>query len=140
MFERSRPLAARIPAIRSSAAAHIAGGAVTVCPSVEVTTPWVVPYSGKAASNSRTCSKTMPAGWRVVDGALTRAGQAGDIVSAGEFENFELTLDWKIGKGANSGVFYRVVEYPDDTAMWNAAPEYQLIDDTGYPGTLKPTQ
>jgi hypothetical protein len=102
---------------------------------------WVDLFDGKTTNGWRGYKQTtMPAGWKVVDGALTRADKAGDIVTIGEFENFELTLDWKIGKGANSGVFYRVVEYPDDTAMWNAAPEYQLIDDTGYPGTLKPTQ
>jgi Domain of Unknown Function (DUF1080)/Glycosyl hydrolases family 2, sugar binding domain/Glycosyl hydrolases family 2, TIM barrel domain/Glycosyl hydrolases family 2 len=84
--------------------------------------------------------QTMPAGWQVVDGALTRVGKAGDIVTVGEFENFELTLDWKIAPGANSGIFYRVVEHDEDTEMWMAAPEYQLIDDAGYPGPLKPTQ
>ena len=84
--------------------------------------------------------KALPAGWKVVGGALTRVGTGGDIVSLGEYENFELTLDWKIAPGGNSGIFYRVVEQAEDTAMWALAPEYQLIDDTGYPGTLKPTQ
>jgi hypothetical protein len=102
---------------------------------------WQDLFDGKTTAGWRGYKKTaMPEGWKVVDGALTRAGKAGDIVSVREFENFELVFDWKIGKGANSGVFYRVVEHPDDTAMWQAAPEYQLIDDTGYPGTLKPTQ
>ena len=84
--------------------------------------------------------KTMPEGWQVVDGTLTRVGKGGDIVSDQEFENFELTLEWKIAPGGNSGVFYRVVERDEDTEMWMAAPDDQLIDDTGYPGTLKPTQ
>jgi len=84
--------------------------------------------------------KTMPAGWQVVDGALTRVGKAGDIVSLREFSDFELEAEWKIAPKANSGIFYRVVEHPDDTEMWNAAPEYQIIDDRGYPEPLKPTQ
>ena len=82
----------------------------------------------------------MPDGWKVVDGALTRVSQAGDIVSAGEFENFELTLEWKIAKGANSGIFYRLDESAAEPEMWTAAPEYQVIDDAGYPAPLKPTQ
>ena len=46
--------------MRSSAAAHITGGAVTVRPpSPDTRTPCVVPYSGNAASNSSTCSKTI---------------------------------------------------------------------------------
>jgi 3-keto-disaccharide hydrolase/glycosyl hydrolase family 2 len=84
--------------------------------------------------------KTIPEGWQVVDGALTRVGKGGDIVSEGEYENFELTVEWKIAPGGNSGIFYRVVEQPKDTPMWEVAPEYQLIDDTGYPAVLKPTQ
>jgi hypothetical protein len=84
--------------------------------------------------------KQIPDGWKVVDGALTRVAQAGDIVSDGEFENFELTLDWKIAKGANSGIFYRLDESAAEPEMWTAAPEYQVIDDRGYPGPLKPTQ
>ena len=84
--------------------------------------------------------KTMPAGWQVVDGALTRVDKAGDIVSDREFGNFELVAEWKIAPKANSGLFYRVVENPTDTDMWMAAPEYQIIDDAGYPEPLKPTQ
>ncbi len=34
----------------------------------------------------------------------------GDIVSDKEYGNFELTWDWKLTKGANSGVMYHVVE------------------------------
>ena len=56
------------------------------------------------------------------------------------FENFELTLDWKIAKGANSGIFYRLDESAAEPEMWTAAPEYQVIDDRGYPAPLKPTQ
>ena len=102
---------------------------------------WKDLFDGKTTSGWRGYKQAeMPAGWKVVDGALTRADKAGDIVTLGEFENFELMFDWRIGKGANSGVFYRVVEHPDDTAMWHAAPEYQLIDDAGYQGPLKATQ
>jgi 3-keto-disaccharide hydrolase/glycosyl hydrolase family 2 len=102
---------------------------------------WKELFDGKTTAGWRGYrQKTLPDGWQVVDGALTRVGKGGDIVSLGEFENFELTLDWKIPPGGNSGIFYRVVEHDEDTEMWMAAPEYQLIDDTGYPGTLKPTQ
>lgn len=84
--------------------------------------------------------REIPAGWKVVDGALTRVAQAGDIVSVGEFGDFELTLDWKIARGANSGIFYRLDESAAEPEMWTAAPEYQIIDDRGYPSPLKPTQ
>ncbi len=84
--------------------------------------------------------KGMPEGWKVVDGALTRVAKAGDIVSDDEFGDFELMIDWKIAPKANSGIFYRVIENDPDPAMWMVAPEYQLIDDAGYPAKLKDTQ
>jgi hypothetical protein len=72
-------------------------------------------------------SAGLPAGWRVVDGTLSKDGEVDDLVTREEFGNFELDLEWKIGKGGNSGVFYRGTrEY--DHIYWSA-PEYQLLDD-----------
>src|SRR5688572_22129442 len=68
-------------------------------------------FDGKTTAGWRGFKqKEMPAGWSVIDGALTRGGKAGDIVSIDQFADFELTLEWKIAAGANSGLFYRVVE------------------------------
>ncbi len=80
--------------------------------------------------------------WTIIDGALVCLGAAewdtgGDIVSDEEFENFELSWDWKIDKGGNSGVMYHVVEDPRYKAPWETGPEYQLIDDISYPHKLE---
>lgn len=103
---------------------------------------WRSLFDGKTTAGWRGFKqKDLPDGWKAIDGALTRTGKAGDIVSIDEFGDFELTIDWKIAPGANSGIFYRVVEYDEDPDMWMVAPEYQLIDDRGYKGgPLKPTQ
>ena len=102
---------------------------------------WRPLFDGKSTAGWRGFKQAqMPEGWTVVDGALTRGGKAGDIVSIEQFDDFELTLEWKIAAGANSGIFYRVVETADKAPMWQVAPEYQLIDDRGYKGPLKPTQ
>jgi hypothetical protein len=82
--------------------------------------------------------KTTPDGWQVVDGALTRVGKAGDIITSDQFGDFELTFEWKIAPGGNSGVFYRVTEEAD--VIWHGAPEMQIIDDAGYKDPLKPAQ
>jgi hypothetical protein len=103
--------------------------------------PWQRLFDGATTAGWRGWQQQkMPDGWKVVDGALTRVAKAGDIVSLREFEDFELEAEWKIAPKANSGIFYRVVEHPDDKEMWMAAPEYQIIDDAGYPEPLKPTQ
>jgi len=69
----------------------------------------------------------LPAGWHVDHGVLHKDGPVDDLVSKEKFANFELELEWKIGKEGNSGIFYRGTrEY--DHIYWSA-PEYQLLDD-----------
>lgn len=100
---------------------------------------WRPLFDGKTTAGWRGFrQQTIPEGWKVVDGAMTRVGKAGDIVTVDQFGDFELTLEWKIAPGGNSGIFYRVTE--DDDVMWHTAPEMQVIDDAGYKGPLKPTQ
>jgi len=68
-----------------------------------------------------------PAGWHVAAGVLSKDGPVDDLVTQQPYGNFELELEWKIGKAGNSGVFYRGTrEY--DHIYWSA-PEYQLLDD-----------
>ena len=88
---------------------------------------WRSLLSGDVASHWRGYrQKTLPPGWAVVDGALTRTGEAGDIITREQFADFELTLEYNLAPGANSGVFFRVVE--DDPVIWHEAPEIQVID------------
>ncbi len=69
----------------------------------------------------------LPAGWHVDGGVLHKDGAVDDLVTNEKFTNFELELEWKIGKAGNSGIFYRGTrEY--DHIYWSA-PEYQLLDD-----------
>ncbi len=69
----------------------------------------------------------LPAGWHVDGGVLHKDGAVDDLVTNEKFANFELELEWKVGKAGNSGIFYRGTrEY--DHIYWSA-PEYQLLDD-----------
>ena len=69
----------------------------------------------------------LPAGWHIDGGVLHKDGAVDDLVTNEKFANFELELEWKIGKTGNSGIFYRGTrEY--DHIYWSA-PEYQLLDD-----------
>ena len=76
-------------------------------------------------------SQTFPAGWRIVDGILTKSGEVGDIMTKDQFGNFELALDWNLSPGGNAGIFYRGTEEYDH--IYWSAPEYQLLDDAGHP-------
>jgi hypothetical protein len=100
---------------------------------------WRLLFDGKTTAGWRGFrQQTMPGGWQAIDGTLTRAGQAGDIVTADEFGDFELTLEWSIPANGNTGVFFRVTE--DDDVMWHTAPEYQIIDNAYNKEPLKPVQ
>jgi hypothetical protein len=72
----------------------------------------------------------MPGGWQNVDGALTRVGEGGDIITREQFGDFELELEWKIASGGNSGVMFRVTE--DEIATYRSGPEMQVLDDAGH--------
>jgi hypothetical protein len=73
---------------------------------------------------------TMPEGWQAADGALTKERPTSDIITADEFENFELRLQWRIAPGGNSGVMYHVTEQGD--AIYTSGPELQILDDSGH--------
>lgn len=81
-------------------------------------------------------SDTAPAGWQVVDGALTRVGRGGDIVTLDRFTDFELALEWQVAPGGNSGVFYRATEETD--RIYENALEMQVLDDAGHPDGQSP--
>jgi len=103
--------------------------------SAQGTTPgakWHTLFEGKMLDTFRGWrSEGMPEGWHVVDGTLAKEGDVDDLVTKEQFGNFELELEWKIGKGGNSGVFYRATrEY--DHIYWSG-PEYQLLDDANAP-------
>jgi hypothetical protein len=75
--------------------------------------------------------QSLPAGWRVVDGIVTKDGEVEDLVTREQFGDFELAFDWRLASGGNSGVFYRATEEYDHV-YWSG-PEYQLLDDAGHP-------
>jgi hypothetical protein len=74
--------------------------------------------------------QSAPAGWQAVDGALTRVGGGGDIITSEQFGDFELALEWKVGPAGNSGVFYRVTESAEES--YHTGIEMQVLDDAGH--------
>ena len=64
--------------------------------------------------------------WEIKDGVLQKDGNANDLASKEQFGDFELELEWKIGRAGNSGVFYRGTD--EYNAIYWSAPEYQLLD------------
>jgi uncharacterized protein len=66
-------------------------------------------------------------GWVIDHGAIHRTGGGGDLITADQYGDFDLRFEWKVGKGSNSGVIYRVRE--TQGATYRTGPEYQVLDD-----------
>jgi hypothetical protein len=89
---------------------------------------WRALFNGQSLAAWRGWSASgIPPGWHIVGDTLAKEGEVDDLVTREMYGNFELELQWKIGKAGNSGIFYRGTrEY--DYIYWSA-PEYQLLDD-----------
>jgi hypothetical protein len=85
-------------------------------------------FDGKSTEGWRNYKKDgISDGWQVSEGALVRADQgAGDIVSDDKYGQFELSLEYKISKGGNSGVMFHVLE--GNGPPWHTGPEVQVQD------------
>jgi hypothetical protein len=90
---------------------------------------WVLLFDGKTTNGWTTSGgKPVPAGWEVKDGCITavKDGKGGEIVTVNEYQNFELSLEYNIVPGCNSGVKYFFTKYEKGG---NLGMEYQILDD-----------
>ncbi len=53
------------------------------------------------------------------------------LISRERFGDFDLSFDWRVAVGGNSGVLYRVTEEEDEP--WQTGPEMQLLDNANHP-------
>jgi len=106
----------------------------------EISDGWQLLFDGKTTTGWRGFKmETLPDGWQVMDGNLVTLGKGddmgGDIITTSQFEDFDLYLEWAISPGGNSGIFFHVLE-GDYPTIYATGPEYQLIDDVGFPEKL----
>jgi Domain of Unknown Function (DUF1080) len=100
---------------------------------------WKLLFDGKTLNGWKMYQNKTADCWGAKDGELYCKGSTtdksdlrADIITAEQYENYELSVDWKIAPGGNSGIIYNATEeYP---ASYQSGPEYQLIDDEGFSG------
>jgi hypothetical protein len=93
---------------------------------------WILLFDG-ISTNGWTTTRDQPVpssggGWEVVDGCINTVmqGKGGDIITVNEYSNFDLTVDFKITPGCNSGVKYLFTRYEPGGLL---GCEYQILDD-----------
>lgn len=104
----------------------------------ETSQGWQLLFDGNSFDGWRNFGRDTLAGWTIDSGRMLALGQGGDhandIITKEQFENFELSLEWKTSKGGNSGIFFNAIEDTSIEAIYEVAPEYQLIDEASWDG------
>ena len=103
---------------------------------------WLLLFDGKSTNGWHTYGKsTTGSAWKAENGSLHldvsdksnyQSKDGGDLVTNGEFENFDLKLDWKISKNGNSGIMFDIKETPEYKETWFTGPEMQILDNEGH--------
>jgi len=92
---------------------------------------WKLLFDRKTTEGWRSYKRNDVApGWKVVDGTLACVDpkNAGDLVTTEKFDWFELSLEYNISVGGNSGVIFHAIDGPATT--WQSGPEVQLLDNS----------
>jgi len=81
-------------------------------------------FNGKDLSGWALQFADQPGGWVVAGGVLTNEKTGNNIISAARFRNFSLSMEYKLEKDSNSGLYLR------------GRYELQVLDDVGKPPAL----
>jgi len=98
---------------------------------------WKLLFDGQSLNGWKNYNEAGITGWSAQDGNLASSGTGSDstgyIITDKKYDNFELAFDWKIAAEGNSGVMYHVTESKKFKTPYKTGPEYQLLDDIGFP-------
>jgi len=109
---------------------------------------WKLLFDGKTTTGWHGYNGQSTEAWTIEDCALKSVGTEGnygsdtraDMATDQEFTNFEMVIDWKATPAGNSGLMYGVIEDPKYDTAWKTGPEYQFVDDVGFPEKLEEWQ
>ncbi|HZZ70937.1 MAG TPA: DUF1080 domain-containing protein [Pirellulales bacterium] len=90
---------------------------------------WKLLFDGKTLDGWHSFKrKDVRPGWQIKDGTIDCVDpkNAGDLCTDGQYDWFELQLDYNITHAGNSGIMYHVTD--KQGASWATGPEFQLED------------
>jgi hypothetical protein len=106
---------------------------------------WQLLFDGKTTNGWHGYNmKVFPDCWAIEDGSLTMNSQGGredqDIITNKKYRDFALSLEYKLTKGANSGIIFQVAEDTIYKFPYETGPEFQVIDHENWPDPLEEWQ
>lgn len=100
---------------------------------------WRLLFDGSSLDAWRGFKSDAPSpSWRVLEGQIVCTGLGGDLLTRDAFGDFELSLEWSVDPGGNSGIIYGVRELPETSFVWETGPEMQILDNTRHPDGRHP--
>lgn len=109
---------------------------------------WALLFDGETMEHWRGyCKDDVPGAWVVDEGTIHIKGSGkgeagaengGDIITRKKYQNFELSLEWKVSEGGNSGIFYLAQEKCGNDSVpvqpiYKSSPEMQILDNERHP-------
>lgn len=107
---------------------------------------WVLLFDGKTSKGWRGYNMDkFPESWEIVDGTFSMTSRGGEensqsIITEKVYKNFAFSAEFKLTKGANSGIIFQVKEDPKYNYAYETGPEYQVIDHDNWPTKLEDWQ
>jgi hypothetical protein len=113
----------------------------------EIAEGWTSLFDGKTTSGWHVYQrKSDGSAWKVDSGYLyldpskkvgsgiqTKVVGGGDLISDSTFEDFHLSLEWRISPKGNSGILFGIQDDPQYEYCWFTGPEMQILDNDGHP-------
>jgi hypothetical protein len=106
---------------------------------------WVLLFNGTTPDGWHGFNLSgFPDCWIIADGAFTMTSEGRaenqDIITNKKYRSFAFSVDYKLTKGANSGIIFQVAEDKKYKFPYETGPEFQIIDQDNWPDHLEDWQ
>jgi hypothetical protein len=136
----------------SSAAAPVAEPAaetaVNTLSDAEKAEGWILLFDGQSKSGWHVYQgKSDGSAWKAENGTLMLDPKekkdwqtigGGDLVTDSAFQDYHLSLEWKISPKGNSGIIFGIQDQPTYEHSWHTGMEMQVLDNAGHSDAANP--
>jgi hypothetical protein len=118
---------------------------VNTLPDTEAKNNWQLLFDGRTFNGWHGYNmQGVPDCWTIEEQALTMTteggGESQDIITDGSYKKFAFSAEFKLTKGANSGIIFQVKEDSVYRFPYETGPEFQVIDHENWPDPLEDWQ